>query len=122
VAGRTDEPRGRGALELPVPPVTGSSSHTLSLCRRKDRVNACWRRTASRCPPGGWWSRDGPRTGLDFPAIVKPAGEDGSVGIHEWSVADDALELNAALGRQSSGSLVQRFVGGRELNVAFVGR
>jgi D-alanine-D-alanine ligase len=117
-----DEPRIAAMLELCRVRFTGSSSDTLSLCRRKDRVNGL---LAAHGLPVPAWTVVEPETepgwGDGFPVIVKPIGEDGSVGIHEWSVADDALELQEALGRQSSASLVQRFVGGRELNVAFVG-
>jgi D-alanine-D-alanine ligase len=116
-----DEPRVAALLELGGVPLTGSSSDTLSLCRRKDRVNALL--GSHGVPVPAWVVAEPGRTPAwdDFPAIVKPVGEDGSVGIHEWSVADDALELNAVLLRQSVPSLVQRFVGGRELNVALVG-
>jgi D-alanine-D-alanine ligase len=123
LGGRADgEAEVAAALEGAEPPVTGASSHTLSLCRRKDRTNAllqargvpvpAWRAV----PPGGRpdWAR--------FPAIVKPAGEDGSVGIDGASVVDDVVELNAALDRLTGDGLVQVFVGGRELNVGFVGR
>lgn len=117
-----DEPRIAALLELGRVRFTGSSSDTLALCRRKDRVNALL--AAQGLPVPAWTVVEpGAEPGWDhgFPAIVKPIGEDGSVGIHEWSVADDALELRAALERQSAAALVQRFVGGRELNVAFVG-
>jgi D-alanine-D-alanine ligase len=117
-----DEPRIAALLELGGVRFTGSPSDTLSLCRRKDRVNALL--AAHGLPVPAWTVVEPgsePGWGDAFPAIVKPIGEDGSVGIHEWSVADDALELRAALERQNSSSLVQRFVGGRELNVAFVG-
>jgi D-alanine-D-alanine ligase len=70
------------------------------------------------------WAVAGEDTADDwttFPAIVKPAGEDGSVGIHEASVVEDALELRAALQRTPAPALVQAFVGGRELNVGIVG-
>jgi D-alanine-D-alanine ligase len=115
------EPRIAALLELTGVPVTGSSSDTLSLCRRKDRVNALL--TAHGVPVPAWVVAEpgSPPAWDDFPAIVKPVGEDGSVGIHEWSVADDALELGAALMRQTGPSMIQRFMGGRELNVALVG-
>jgi D-alanine-D-alanine ligase len=122
LAGRAeDEPRVAALLELAAVSLTGSPSDTLSLCRRKDRVNAVL--AAHGLPVPAWAVAEaGASTGWQgFPAIVKPLGEDGSVGIHEWSVVDDALELSAAVARQPWPSLVQRFVGGRELNVALVG-
>jgi D-alanine-D-alanine ligase len=120
--GRADgEPRVAALLELAGRATTGASSDTLALCRRKDRVNALLGARGLPIPP---WSLLAPDRAGDwslFPAIVKPAGEDGSVGIHEWSVADDALELTAALDRLGGEALVQRFVTGRELNVGIVG-
>ncbi len=117
-----DEPRVTALIELARKPVTGASSETLALCRRKDRVNALLGAAGlpipewTLVPPGG-----DPEDRVPFPAIVKPAGEDGSVGIDEHSVVDDAIELRAALDRCAGDALVQRFVGGRELNVGIVG-
>ena len=116
-----DEPRIAALMELARRPVTGASSETLALCRRKDRVNALLAANGLPVPP---WTlaRAGSDTPWDdFPAIVKPAGEDGSVGISDSSVVDDSLELAAALDRSHGDALVQRFVPGRELNVGIVG-
>jgi D-alanine-D-alanine ligase len=116
-----DEARVAALLELTGIPFTGASSETLSLCRRKDRSNAVLQSAGLPVP---LWTMATVGSDPDwryFPAIVKPAGEDGSVGIHEWSVVEDRLELRAALDRLGGGGLVQRFVGGRELNVGIVG-
>jgi D-alanine-D-alanine ligase len=59
-----------------------------------------------------------------FPAIVKPAGEDGSFGIASDSVVGDPVALEAVVARgcqQWGRMMVQRFVGGREFNLAIVG-
>jgi D-alanine-D-alanine ligase len=123
LGGRADgEARVAAALEASGLPLTGASSHTLSLCRRKDRANALLEARGLPVPawlvvpPGGLpdWDR--------FPAVVKPADEDGSVGIDGASVVDDVLELSATLNRLPGDRLVQAFVGGRELNVGIVGR
>lgn len=116
-----DEPRIATLMELAGHPVTGASSETLGLCRRKDRVNALL--GAAGLPVPAWTlARNGKSPAWDhFPAIVKPAGEDGSVGITESSVVEDAIELRAAVQRCPGPVLVQRFVGGRELNVGIVG-
>jgi D-alanine-D-alanine ligase len=108
-------------MELAGRPLTGASSETLALCRRKDRVNALLE--ARGLPVPAWTvARRGERPDWStFPAIVKPVGEDGSVGIDERSVVDDPFELNGALERARGESLVQAFVGGRELNVGIVG-
>lgn len=115
------EPRMAALQELAGRPMTGARSDTLTLARRKDRVNAL---LAAAGLPVPEWVLAGPDTATrwrTYPAIVKPAGEDGSVGIHERSVVDDALELRAALARTPAPALVQAFVSGRELNVGIVG-
>lgn len=116
-----DEPRVAALQELAGRPLTGARSETLALARRKDRVNALL--AASGLPVPEWTLADAD-TGARwraYPAIVKPAGEDGSVGIHEASVVADPWELRAALARLRGPALVQAFVGGRELNVGIVG-
>ncbi len=115
------EPRVAAFQELAGRPMTGARSDTLSLARRKDRVNAL---LSTYGVPVPLWTLAGPDTAGEwtrFPAIVKPAGEDGSVGIYESSVVDDPVELAVALGRTPAPALVQTFVGGRELNVGIVG-
>lgn len=115
------EPRLAALMELSGRPVTGASSDTLALCRRKDRANAVIAARGLAVPP---WTVATPGqhpAWTAFPAIVKPAGEDGSVGIHEDSVVENAIELFAALDRTDGDALVQAFVTGREFNVGFVG-
>jgi D-alanine-D-alanine ligase len=122
VGGRAEaEPRVAALLELAGVPFTGGGSETLALCRRKDRVNALLSTAGIPIPP--WTVTQAGRVPAwdRFPAIVKPAGEDGSVGIHEWSVVENPLELGAAVARAAGDVVVQQFVGGRELNVGVVG-
>jgi D-alanine-D-alanine ligase len=59
-----------------------------------------------------------------FPAIVKPATEDGSVGIDQGAVVSDPVSLARRLEEMSDRSplLVQAFVGTREINAAIIGR
>jgi len=57
---------------------TGSGSDTLALARHKPRMNAVLQARGVAVP------RDGV-----YPAIVKPADEDGSVGIDADSICDD---------------------------------
>lgn len=117
-----DEPRMAALMELSGRRLTGASSDTLALCRRKDHVNALL--AVRGIPIAPWRLAHGPDDAVwsDFPAIVKPAGEDGSVGIDEASVVDDVIELRAALTRCTGDALVQSFLTGRELNVGVVGR
>ena len=119
------EPVAAGLVELLGMPLTGASSDMLALCLRKDRANAVLR--AHGVPVPDWivalpgtrrapWRR--------FPAIVKPAGEDGSFGILSDSVVANraALETVVARGCQQWGRmLVQRYIAGREFNLAIVG-
>jgi D-alanine-D-alanine ligase len=66
-----------------------------------------------------------PPTGLRYPVIVKPSGEDASVGIDAGAVCTTRKALRerlAKLGEQFDELLVQEYVAGREVNVGFVGR
>ena len=119
------EPAAAALVELLGIPLTRASSDMLALCLRKDRANAVLRAHGLPVPewilvrpdnPPAQWRR--------FPAIVKPAGEDGSSGIGADCVVGDraALEAVVARGCQQWGCmLVQRFVSGREFNLAIVG-
>ncbi len=120
------EPHGAAFLELLGLPYTGNSPLPLSVCNNK----ALTKRLLSSCgiptPPFRLFStvRNG-RVGLRYPLIVKPACEDGSAGITEESVVDDAIALRRRVGhvletyRQEA--LVEEYVGGREFNVAVLG-
>jgi D-alanine-D-alanine ligase len=117
------EARAAAAMELLGLPLTGASGDLLGFARRKDRVNAL---LAARGIPVPVWSgiEGGSTRGWDlYPAIVKPAAEDASVGITRRSVARDRPELEraVALAAPHGRLLVQEFLPGRELNVAFVG-
>ena len=76
------EPVAAALVELLGIPLTGASSDMLALCLRKDRANAVLR--ARGIPVPDWTvaeRRERPRRWRRFPAIVKPAAEDGSFGI-----------------------------------------
>jgi D-alanine-D-alanine ligase len=119
------EPVAAALVELLGLPLTGASADMLALCLRKDRANAVlrahgipvpeWAVVQAGRPPGPW---------RRFPAIVKPAAEDGSFGIGPDSVVRDRAALDAVVARgvtQWGRMLVQRFVGVREFNLAIVG-
>jgi D-alanine-D-alanine ligase len=112
------------AVELLGLPMTGARALTLGLCLRKDLVNAHLRAVGIAVPD---WTVSRPGEALAwrrYPAIVKPAAEDASLGIDDRSVVHDGAELEAARARAHQSwprVLVQRFIEGRELNLALVG-
>jgi D-alanine-D-alanine ligase len=114
------------AVELLDLPMTGACSATLLHCLNKDRCAAVLRAHSFAVPDWKLVRRDDPvPTDWDrFPAIVKPAAQDGSNGIHANSVARSPSELADAVERlrEKWGSLViQQFIEGREINLAIVG-
>jgi D-alanine-D-alanine ligase len=119
------EPVAAGLVELLGIPLTGAPSEMLALCLRKDRANAVLRAHGIPVPD---WMLARPDEALGawrrFPAIVKPAAEDGSFGISTDSVVRDrpGLETVVSRGCQQWGRmLVQRFIRGREFTLAIVG-
>jgi D-alanine-D-alanine ligase len=112
------------AVELLGLPMTGARALTLGLCLRKELVNAHLRAEGIAVPDWAVSRRGEPLAWRRYPAIVKPAAEDASLGIDDRSVVRDGAELEAARAR-AHGSwervLVQRFIEGRELNLAVVG-
>jgi D-alanine-D-alanine ligase len=118
------EPAVAAALELIRLPYTGCSAETLAFARRKDRMNSAL--AAAGLPVPAWTTvrdRIAPTAWDRFPAIVKPAGEDASVGIHQTSVVQDSSELAAVLRNSAFNEMlmVQEFVHGREFNVGVIG-
>lgn len=113
-------------LELQDVPVTGTPAVALALtldkglCRHVLSANGVPVPTAVRVTQPDVLPAD-----LPLPAIVKPACQDGSVGIHRDSVAATRAEVLAAVQRLADDgllpALVERFVDGRELNVLLLG-
>ncbi len=123
VGGRAElEPAVAALVELLGMPMTGCSAETIGLARRKDRVNAVL--AGAGLPVPAWMRADHERVrDWDrFPAIVKPAGEDASVGIHQTSVASDDIALERALrsARSFGPLIIQEYIEGREFNVGFL--
>ena len=118
------EPPVISILELFGVPYTGSSSYTTALCLRKHVVNALLAQSGLPVPP--WITlRKGSRIrSVGYPAIVKPAAEDASIGVEQRSVVRTARALKArveAMLHTFDEVIVQRYVDGRELNVGIVG-
>jgi D-alanine-D-alanine ligase len=120
----TEELLAAAAVELIGLPMTGACAFTLGLCLRKDVVNAHLRACGIAVPD---WkvSRPGePLAWRRYPAIVKPAAEDSSLGIEAASVVQDRAGLEAAVEgghKRWERLLVQQYVDGREFNLAVVG-
>jgi D-alanine-D-alanine ligase len=114
-----EAPLGRPALEAHAAallewlgvPFTGARSQTLALARCKPRMNAVLHACGVPLP----------REGV-YPAIVKPADEDGSAGIDADSVCDDEAAVRRARTRWPGPVLVQEFLPGREFAVSAWGR
>jgi D-alanine-D-alanine ligase len=113
-----EAPLGRPGLEAHVAALfewmgvtfTGSGSETLALCRNKHRMNAVLAARGIAVP----------RSGV-FPAIVKPADEDGSAGIDRDSICEDDAAVQRALARWPGPVVVQEFAEGREFAVSLWG-
>jgi D-alanine-D-alanine ligase len=113
-----------GALELTGVPFTGCRASAVTLCHRKHVANTLLERAGVPVPPFALGRRNALPSGLRYPVIVKPAGEDASVGIDGGAICEGHQALRARLARMSeqfSEVLVQEYVAGREFNVGFLG-
>ncbi len=116
-------------LELLGLPFTGSAPEVLSLALRKDRVKQRLEAAGIPTPAGRvLTSADDAMLGagdLEFPLIVKPVREDGSVGICHGSVVRSRAELRGAAAKVletlRQPCLVEQYIDGREFNVALLG-
>ena len=118
------EPPVIGVLELFGIPYTGGSSYTTSLTLRKHAVNAILAHAGLPVPPWISIRRGGRVRSVGYPAIVKPAAEDASIGVEQRSVVRTARALKArveAMLESFDEVIVQRYVDGRELNVGVIG-
>ncbi|NIR45109.1 MAG: D-alanine--D-alanine ligase [Gemmatimonadetes bacterium] len=127
VAGHAEgEHLAAATMELLKLPKTGASAATLLYCLDKDRCAAVLR--SHGIPVPDWalvYTQDAPPADWNqFPAIVKPAADDASNGVHPGSVVESAGELAGALERirpHWKRAVVQQFIEGREINLAIVG-
>jgi D-alanine-D-alanine ligase len=125
IGNSANEMRIAGMVELLGIPMTGCDAMTLGMTRRKDRVNALLRDAGLPVP--AWAAVQVERRKLywdKFPAIVKPAAEDASIGITQNSVAKNRRELAKAIDacEEFGQVLVQEFIDGREFNVGIIGK
>jgi D-alanine-D-alanine ligase len=118
------EPPVISVLELFGLPYTGSSSYTTALCLRKHVVNALLSQSGLPVPPWITLRRGSRVRSVGYPAIVKPAAEDASIGVEQRSVVRTSRALKArveAMLKTFDEVIVQRYIDGRELNVGVVG-
>lgn len=116
-----EESRMAAAQERAGRPMTGARPDALALARRKDRVNAILAANGLPVPRWTLATPEAVAAWASFPAIVKPAAEDASIGIDESSVVTTHWELQHAVAAAQTPAMIQAFVGGRELNVGIVG-
>lgn len=103
---------------------TGSPSATLRTCLDKFETNETLRRGGVPVPRTVRVAQTGSTIDVDFPAIVKPEREDGSVGIEASSVVNDAVSLAARVDELLATIgpvVVQEYVEGREVACALLG-
>ncbi|HEX5817887.1 MAG TPA: hypothetical protein VFY20_03360 [Gemmatimonadales bacterium] len=113
-----------GALELTGVPFSGCRFSAITACHRKHQANALLQLGGVPIPT--FTLAQGNQVPADFPlpAIVKPNGEDASVGIDGEAVCTTKRALKKRVARmleQFNEVLVQAYVPGREFNVGFVG-
>jgi D-alanine-D-alanine ligase len=112
-------------VELLGIPCTGSPPEALSRALYKDRVKERLLAAGIPTPAARVMKSATDPCDLPFPLIVKPVREDGSAGITSRSVVHDEETLRAVVGEVVTAfrqpCLVERYIEGRELNVALFG-
>ena len=112
------------AIELAKIPYTGGTAWMMTVCHRKPLLNAVLQ--AAGLPIPRWHVPAHEPVPEDFPlpAIVKPAEEDASVGIEQSSIVttrEQLVERVASHVEDYGSVIVQQYIEGREIAVAFVG-
>ncbi len=113
------------ALELTRIPFTGCASWPVTICHRKHIANTLLLSAGVPVPTFMLAKGITPPAGLRYPVIVKPSGEDASVGIDLGAVCQTRKALRDRLAQmleQWNDVLIQEYIPGREVNVGFIGR
>jgi D-alanine-D-alanine ligase len=111
-------------LELFKIPFTGATSYTAAVCLRKHVINGLLEKSGLPIPRFTVGRRGDPLVSVGYPAIVKPAAEDASLGVEQRSVVRNSRQLaerTTAMLEVWDELLVQRYVDGREVNVGILG-
>ncbi len=118
-----------GIYELMGVPYTGASAFALGTCLHKFRTKEILTAHGLPTPRFALFKHSSvlnfDEFDLRFPVIVKPAGEDASVGIDNGSVVDSLPALRKRIRHIfqtfDQPALVEEYINGRELNVAIMG-
>lgn len=120
-----DEMNIAGLWELLGLPYTGNSPFTLAIAQDKTAAKAVFTANNIPTPPYEVFSSVPKSTCLEFPVIAKPAREDASLGIKADSVLKNIGQLKKKtaelLEKYQQPVLVEKFMSGREFNVAILG-
>jgi len=111
-------------LELFKIPFTGASSYTTAVCLRKPVINGLLEKNGLPIPRFASLRRGDPLVSVGYPAIVKPAAEDASLGVEQRSVVRNTRQLAERVGAMLDvwdEVIIQRFVDGREVQVGVLG-
>ncbi|MGH7617702.1 MAG: D-alanine--D-alanine ligase family protein [Gemmatimonadaceae bacterium] len=113
-----------GVLELFRIPFTGASSYSTAVCLRKHVINSLLEKSGLPVPRFAAMRRGDPLVTVGFPAIVKPAAEDASLGVEQRSVVRNTRQLAARVTSMLAlwdEIIIQRYIDGREVNVGILG-
>lgn len=104
---------------------TGSYSETIALCTDKARIKRRLIAAGLPTPAFGIFKHPAAHSVLNYPVIVKPILEDGSIGINMDSVTTNLKDMNAQIeyvnSQYDQAALVEEFIPGRELAVSLWG-
>lgn len=112
------------ALDLARIPYTGCPSWPVTIAHRKHIANTLLAANGIPVPPFALSLGGSIPAHLQFPVIVKPSGEDASVGIDADAICTTRKALRQRLEHVNLNwdeVLVQEYVPGREVNVGFIG-
>jgi D-alanine-D-alanine ligase len=104
---------------------TGSYAETIALCTDKARTKRRLMEAGLPTPAFGIFKHPVQQTALNYPVIVKPILEDGSIGISMDSVTTNLKDMNEQIEyvnkEYEQPALVEEFIPGRELAVSLWG-
>jgi D-alanine-D-alanine ligase len=121
------EPKIAAELKKAGIPFSGAGNYGLSVCMDKVKTKKLLQKNYVPTPEYQLFKRPGSKLkkNLDFPLIVKPAYEDGSIGIDLDSIVNNASELKYKVSEiiktYRQPALVERYIDGREINVGIIG-